>query len=159
MLNILFCNYLFKKMKLTWKKLSNKSLTYMNKLNNFCSGNQCYKNIRKEINKCKGRPYVPFLGILLKEVMGVEEMKYTINNNINILKIEKLDKTIKQFFEFKNRNYSFEKPKQLDILSKNEPKTGEEIETIIKQLEPELLIHANKNDKKRRTQSDELFYK
>ena len=159
MLNILFCNYLFKKMKLTWQKLSKKSLTYMNKLNNFCSGNQCYKNIRKEINKCKEKPYVPFLGILLKEVMGVEEMKYTINNNINILKIDKLDKTIKHFFEFKNRKYSFDKPKQLDILSNVSPKTGEEIETIIKQLEPELLIHANKNDQKRRTQSDELFYK
>ena len=159
MLNILFCNYLFKKMKLTWLKLSKKSLTYMNKLNNFCSGNQCYKNIRKEINKCKEKPYVPFLGILLKEVMGVEEMKYTINNNINILKIDKLDKTIKHFFEFKNRKYFFEKPKQLDILSNVEPKTGEEIETIINQLEPELLIHANKNDKKRRTQTDELFYK
>ena len=160
MINSLFCNYLFKKLKKTWKKLSKKTLMSIKKLNNFCTGNQCYINIRKEIFKSKGKAYVPFLGILLKEIMTLEEMKYILkNNNINIKKLIKLNKVINHFFEFKNNNYNFEKPKQLEILSNVSPKKEEEIELIIKGLEPELTLHAKSGDKKRKTQSDELYYK
>ena len=160
MLNSLFCNYLLnKKMKLTWKKLSKKSFEYIIKLNRICSGNWRYLNLRKEILKCKGKPYVPYLGILLKELMIAEEMKYITNKNINILKLDKINKIIKSFYEFKNQKYSFEKPENLDILNNIHPKSEEEIELIIRQLEPKLLINANKNDKKRITQSDKLFYK
>lgn len=158
MINSLFCNYLLiKKMKMTWQKLSKKHLNYIEKLKNFCSGNQCYINIRREIFKCKG-PYIPYLGILLKEIINIEEMKYSINNNINILKLVKLYKTINLFFKFKNFEYSFDKFKNIEILSNINPKSEEEIETIIKQLEPNLNIHAKKGDKKRITQSDALFY-
>ena len=160
MINSLFCNYLLKKMKLTWQKLSKKSLNYIEKMNKFCSGTQCYIKIRKEILfKCKGKPYVPYLGILLKEIMGVEEQKYIINNNINIEKLVKLNKIITHFFEFKKNKYPFAKPNQLDILSKINPKKEEEIELIIKQIEPKLTINAKKGDKKRITQSDNSFYK
>ena len=159
MINSLFCNYLLKKMKLTWQKISKKSINYIEKMNKFCSGNQCYIKIRKEIFKCKGRPYVPYLGILLKEIMGVEEMKYIINNNINIEKLVKLNKIISHFFEFKKNKYQIEKPNQLDILSNINPKKEDEIELIIKQIEPKLTIHTKKGDKKRITRSDELFYK
>ena len=160
MLNDLFYNYLLKiKLKLTWKKLSKKSLEYMKKLKIVCSSNWCYLNIRKEIFKCKGKFYVPYLGILLKELMNMEEsMKYTINNNININKLDKTNKIIKNFFEFKNQKLPFEKPKHLEILANIQPKNEEEIETLIKQIEPKLLIFAEKNNKKRRTQSDESFY-
>ena len=160
MINSLFCNYLFKKLKKTWKKLSKKTLMSIKTLNNFCNGNQCYLNIRNEIFKSKGKPYVPFLGILLKEIMTIEEMKYIINNhNINFKKIVKLDKTISLFFEFKNKKYPFEKPKHLEILSNICPKKEDDIELIIKEIEPKLKLHAKNGDKKRLTQSDELFYK
>lgn len=159
MINSLFCNYLLKKMKLTWQKVSKKSLNYIDKMNKFCSGTQCYMKIRKEIFKCKGRAYVPYLGILLKEIMAAEEMKYFTNNNINIQKLVKINKIITRFFEFTKHKYSFDKPNQLEILSNTNPKEEEQIELIIKQIEPTLTIHANKGDKKRITKSDESFYK
>ena len=160
MINSLFCNYLLKKMKLTWQKISKKNLNYIEEMNKFCSGTQCYIKIRKEILfKCKGKPYVPYLGILLKEIMGVEEQKYIINNNINIEKLVKLNKIITHFFEFKQNKYSFAKPTKLDILSKINPKKEEQIELIIKQIEPKLTINAKKGDKKRITQTDRYFYK
>ena len=136
-----------------------KSLNYIDKMNKFCSGNQCYIKIRKEIFKCKGRSYVPYLGILLKEIMGAEEMKYIINNNINIEKLVKINKIITHFFEFKKNKYKFERPNQLDILSNIKPKKEDEIESIIKQIEPKQMLHAKKGDKKRITQSDKLYYK
>ena len=159
MLNTLFCHYLLKKsLKNTWAKLSKKTLNYLDKMNKICSGNQCYKKIRNEIFKCKCA-YVPYIGILLKELTYIEEKKYIINNsNINIKKLTDLNKTITKFFEFKKYKYSFDKSKNLEILSNADPKSADEIEGIIKQLEPKLVIHAQKGDKKRLTKTDKLFY-
>ena len=159
MLNTLFCHYLLKKkLKKTWTKLSKKTLNYLEKMNKICSGQQCYKKIRNEIFKCKG-PYVPYIGILLKELTYIEEKNYILdNNNINIKKLTELNRTISKFFEFKRYKYSFDKQKNLEILSNPTPRTSEEIEGIIKNLEPKLLIHAKKGDKKRLTQTDEFFY-
>ena len=160
MLNSLFCSYLFKKMKLTWQKIPKKTLNYIEKLKKFCSGNQCYINIRKEMFKCKGKAHVPYLGILLKEIMGIEELKYIIDNsNINVRKLLKLNQAICHFFEFKQQKYNFDKSNNLEILSNINPLESEEIEDIIKQLEPKLTISAKKNDRKRITNSDKLFYK
>ena len=160
MLNSLFCSYLFKKMKLTWQKIPKKTLNYIDKLKKFCSGNQCYINIRKEMFKCKGKAHVPYLGILLKEIMGIEELKYIIDNsNINVRKLLKLNQAIGHFFEFKQQKYNFDKSNNLEILSNINPLDSEEIEDIIKQLEPKLIISAKKNDRKRITNSDKLFYK
>jgi len=159
MLNTLFCHYLLKKnLKKTWAKLSKKSINFLDKINKFCSGVQCYKNIRNEIFKCKG-PYVPYIGILLKQLTYIEEKKYIINNNnINIDKLTELNKTIAKFFEFKKYKYCFDKSKNLEVLSHSNPKSVDEIEGIIKQLEPKLEIHAKKGDKKRLTKTDEMFY-
>ena len=89
----------------------------------------------------------------------IEEKKYIIdNNNININKLTELNKTIGKFFEFKKYKYYFDKSKNLEVLSNVNPKSGDEIENIIKQLEPKLLIHAKKGDKKRLTKTDEMFY-
>ena len=159
MLNTLFCHYILKKkLKKTWSKLSKKTLNNLEKMNKICSGQKCYKKIRNEIFKCKG-PYIPYIGILLKELTYIEEKNYILeNNNINIKKLTELNKTISKFFEFKKYKYTFDKQKNLEVLSNANPKSCDEIEGIIKLLEPKLLIHAKKGDKKRLTQTDELFY-
>ena len=159
MLNTLFFNYLLKKsLKKTWAKLSKKTLNYIDKINKFCSGDQCYKKIRSEIFKTKG-PYIPYIGILLKQLTYIEEKKYIIDNkNINIVKLLEINRTIGKFFEFKKYKYTFDKSKNLEVLSNVNPKNEEELEEIIKKLEPELLIHAEKGDKKRLTQTDKSFY-
>ena len=159
MLNTLFFNYLLKKsLKKTWAKLSKKTLNYIDKINKFCSGDQCYKKIRSEIFKAKG-PYIPYIGILLKQLTYIEEKKYIIDNkNINIVKLLEINRTIGKFFEFKKYKYLFDKSKNLEVLSNVNPKNEEELEEIIKKLEPELLIHAEKGDKKRLTQTDKSFY-
>ena len=145
-------------MKNTWAKLSKKSINFLDRINKFCSGAQCYKIIRNEIFKCKG-PYVPYIGILLKQLTYIEEKKYIIdNNNINIDKLTELNKTIAKFFEFKKYKYNFDKPKNLEVLSHANPKSEDEIEDIIKQIEPKLEIHSKKGDKKRLTKTDEMFY-
>ena len=153
MINCLLYNYLLKvKMKKTWQKLTKKSMESINELKKYSA----LKNIQ-----CKRKAHVPYLGMLIKQLMYIQETEdyITQNNNINIVKLDKLNKKITNFFEFKNYKYPFEKPKHLDVLSNINPKKAEEIEDILKTLEPKLLVHADKNDKKRRTQTDKLYYK
>ena len=92
--------------------------------------------------------------------MGIEELKYIIDNsNINVRKLLKLNQAISHFFEFRHQKYNFGKSNNLEILSNINPLDSEEIEEIIKQLEPKLTVSAKKGDKKRITNSDKLFYK
>ena len=160
MINTCFCNYLFKKLRQTWKKLNKKTLVAMNQLNKFCAGHQCYLNIRRAIFNAKGTPYVPYLGILLKEIMNIEEMKYlTDENNLNFEKMMKLENTIQRFFEFKCYKYEFNKKNTtLEILENINPKSEEELEFLAQKLEPMPLISCVKGCKKRQTKTDVSLY-
>ena len=101
MINTCFVNLTLNKLKLTFKKLSNKYKNIIKEMNSFCSSKQCYINIRKLIFNSKGIPYIPYLGIILKEIISIEEMKYIINeNNINFGKIVKLYNVINRFNKF-----------------------------------------------------------
>ena len=159
MINMCFVNCTLNRLKLTFKKLSNKYKTIIMELNGFCSSKQCYLNIRKSIFNCKGIPYIPYLGIVLKEIINIEEMKYIINdNNINFEKLVKLHNVINRFNEFKRSKFSFEKSKQLDILMNLKPKTGEELDEMVTQIEPKLKIYAIRGNKKRLTNTDKFYY-
>ena len=159
MINTCFVNYTLNKLKLTLKKLSSKYKTIIKEMNSFCSSKECYLNIRKSIFNCKGIPYIPYQGILLKEIINIEEDKYIINeNNINFSKIVKLYNAINRFNEFKKSKFSFEKSKQLDILMELKPKTENELEEMIPQIEPKLKIFAPRGNKKRLTNTDKYYY-
>ena len=159
MINTCFVNCTLNKLKLTFKKLSSKYKTILKEMNSFCSSQECYINIRKTIFNCKGIPYIPYQGILLKEIVNIEEEKYIIGeNNINFSKLVKLYNTLDRFNEFKKSKFSFEKSKQLDILMELKPKTETELEEMIPQIEPKLKIFASKGNKKRLTNTDKYYY-
>ena len=159
MINMCFVNCTLNKLKLTFKKLSNKYKTIIKEMNGFCSSKECYVNIRKLIFNCKGIPYIPYLGIILKEIINIEEMKYIIDgNNINFGKVVKLYNVITKFNEFKRSKFSFEKSKQLDILMNLKPKTQDELDEMVSQIEPKLKIFAMRGFKKRLTNTDRFYY-
>ena len=159
-INTCFSNYLMKKIPLTWKKVANPTIKILNMLRDFCTNNQCYINIRKEIFFRKGRFCLPYIGILLKEVVSLEEKyKYILNNgNINCYKIQKLHILINQFFGFKNNPF----PKQdfynnLNILENLSPKNEDELELVVSKIEPKLIIFSG-DDLKRKTKTDVIYY-
>ena len=159
MINTCFVNLTLNKLKNTFKKLSNKSKNIIKEMNSFCSSKQCYINIRKLIFNSKGIPYIPYLGIILKEIISIEEMKYIVDeNNINFGKIVKLYNVLNKFNEFKKSKFSFEKSKQLDILVNLNPKTEDELEEMVGQIEPKLKIFALRGYKKRLTNTDKFYY-
>ena len=159
MINTCFVNLTLNKLKNTFKKLSNKYKNIIKEMNLFCSSQQSYLNIRKLIFNLKGIPYIPYLGVLLKEIISIEEMKYIIDgNNINFGKIVKLYNVLNRFNEFKKLKFSFEKSKELDILINLKPKTEDELEEMVSQIEPKLKIFALKGNKKRLTNTDIFYY-
>jgi hypothetical protein len=159
LINTCFSNYLLKRIVLTWKKVPKSTIKRMNELKKFCSNNLCYLNIRKEIVNRRGRFYIPYLGILLKEIVNIEEKyKYILDNgNINCLKIQKLHMIIEQFFSFKKSPFTKVPLKELDIFDNLNPKSEEQIESMIPKIEPKLIISAGEN-KKRKTKTDARYY-
>ena len=166
-INQCFNHYLLKKLVSTWKKLSKSTVMLISELNKFCSNQQCYVNIRRQIVGCKHVAHIPYLGILLKEIVDIEDKyKYVEKrgeyNLMNCIKLQKIYMEVKKFFEFKNYSFTFTQINELNIFDQLNPRTEQEIEELIKINEKngsggffELIQSGNK---KKRTKTDESFY-
>ena len=164
-INQCFNHNLIKKMLSTWKKIPKATLELISDLNKFCTSQQCYINIRKEIVGCKHIAYIPYLGILLKEIIDIDkEYKYMEKfgeyNCINCVKLQKIYYIVNKFFEFKNYSFTFNQINELNIFNQINPKKSEEIEEMIinneknKSTIKELIHSLNKKP----TQTDNIFY-
>ena len=158
-INTCFSNYLFKRAPLTWKKVPNSTLKILNSLRQFCTNNNCYINIRREMLNRRGRFHVPYLGILLKGIVNLEEIyKYILDNgNINCCKIQLLYILINQFFSFKNNPFTKQNDNDLDIFENLHPKDENQLELLITKIEPKLIIFQG-NQMKRKTKTDVHYY-
>ena len=165
-INQCFNHNLIKKMVSTWKKLPKATLELISDLNKFCTNQQCYINIRREIVGCKHMAYIPYLGILLKEIVDIENQykyieKFGEYNCINCVKLQKMYYIVNKFFEFRNYTFTFTQINELNILNQINPKTVEEIEEMITNNEKnkstikELIQTSNK---KKKTKTDQVFY-
>ena len=126
-INQCFNHNLLKKMVSTWKKIPKSTLELISDLNKFCTNQQCYINIRREIVGCKHIAYIPYLGILLKELVDIENKykyaeKFGEYNCINCVKLQKMYYIVNKFFEFKNYTFTFTQINELNILSQINPK-------------------------------------
>ena len=165
-INQCFNHYLLKKMVSAWKKLPKSTLVLIAELNKFCSNQQCYINIRREIIGCKHKAYIPYLGILLKEIVDIENKykyleKFGDYNCINCIKLQKIYYVVNKFFEFKNYTFTFTQINDLNILNQLNPRTKEEIEFMINNNEKNKSTFKEfiqTGNKKKPTKSDELFY-
>ena len=165
-INQCFNHNLLKKMVSTWKKLPKSTLELISDLNKFCTNQQCYINIRREIVGCKHIAYIPYLGILLKEIVDLENKckyaeKFGEYNCINCIKLQKMYVLVNKFFEFRNYTFTFKQINELNILNQINPKSREEIEEMIADNEKnkftikELIQSSNK---KKPTKTDQMFY-
>ena len=166
-INQCFNHYLLKKLVSTWKKLSKSTVMLISELNKFCSNQQCYVNIRRQIVGCKHVAHIPYLGILLKEIVDIEDKyKYVEKrgeyNLMNCIKLQKIYMEVKKFFEFKNYSFTFTQINELNIFDQLNPRTEQEIEELIKINEKNgsggFLELVQSGNKKKRTKTDESFY-
>jgi son of sevenless-like protein len=133
-------SYIVKGLNKTWKVLNKQSSALFNNLNEFCSYEGNYANIRAELLTQK--PCVPYLGLILKDLAFIEEGPKYINcdNLINLEKINKVAEVINFFLSHKNKSYSFKPVPQLLILSNPQPMGEDEIENLANKIGIRFLI-------------------
>ena len=154
-------HFIIVKLKLSWKYVKKSSIRHLESLNTFfsCDGN--YKNLRDEINSLSNQPYVPYLGLLMRDVAFYEEKgKYITNNNtmINIEKILTIQNLLDKFYKFKHNAYNIKQIDSLSFFSCLITKNEEELELLGDQIEPIFTLKDKKEDEKRLTAIDKMFF-
>ena len=154
-------HFIIQKLKRTWKYVSKESKKVYAILKGLysCDGN--YRNLRNEIDNCKNVPYVPYLGILLRDINFYEEKaKYLENGKlINFEKISIVQDVIENFYKFEDCAYAFTKNDRLTFFLSLFPIKEEDLEELGNKLEPKFKLYKKKKSEKRLTLVDEIFFK
>ena len=157
-------NYIITGLKLTFKEIKSKTKSIFEQISNLCSCEGNYKKIREDMLLCEknGQVFIPYLGMLLRDINFYEESSKYINQLgcINMEKIENINTIMERYFRYKNyenkltRNYR--KIKELNFFEKLEDIKEEKLEAIAKNIEPVFLIGIPKI--KRPTNIDRKFF-
>ena len=157
-------NYIIKGLDLTLKEVRSQTKQTLETLNIFCTIEGNYKNIRNDMNLCeqKGESFIPYLGMLLRDINFLEESCKYINENgcINVDKIEKVNSLIEKNFKYKKidrkRKDNKDIKKELTFFQNLEILSEEELEKIADNVEPE--YKYDKLETKRLTNIDKKYF-
>ena len=156
-----FNHYVITGLKLTLKEVKSKTNSILNKLRNFCRVEGNYKKIREEMDNCdkKGEIFIPYLGMLLRDLNFFEEKSKYINEKgfINFDKIEKISEMFELYFKFRDKIDAVNKIPELEFFNDLEDITEEKLEEIGNNIEPQFKYEPT-NKKKRRTNIDKKYF-
>ena len=138
-----------------------------NEIKNFCSANECYKNIRDESSKClqKNIFYIPYIGITLKHINFYDEGTKYIGHN-GLVCIEKIIVTQKEIEDFRNELKPLRQQKVIKLNNNNDinklksifynlnPKNYDDLVNIGDKLEPEFTLYKEPDRRKRKTSTE-----
>lgn len=151
-------SYILKKLKLTWTHVREEYMKKFVEMKKFCSCEKNYLNINKAIEYCvnKEQAFIPYLGILLKEIFNIEEKHQYIKEDvlINCEKIMDVARVIKKFYQFQETNYVCLPNECLAFLGNLKPSKDNELEDICKKLEPTFILASTKASNKRCSRTD-----
>ena len=156
-------NYIITGLNKTLKDISRDKKELMKNINKFCKYQGNYKTLREDMAKLDYYDfYIPYLGMLMKDLASFEEnSKYIINDTlINFEKLEKVQLAIEKFFNFKNAKDKLNPiiPEELWFFEDLEDLKETELEELANKLEPEFTLYANKKREKRKTNIDNLYF-
>ena len=161
-INTAFCNYIIRNLKKTWKKVDPVYINKLNEIKKLCSFQNVYANIKNATTERSeaGEKFIPYLGLLLKEVSSLEEkFQYVIDDTlINFMKIEKVQRAVNSFLLFKRKAYNIPPNEELKIFEYLKPKTQEDLEIIGDKLEPLFKYEKKNRYGKRQTRTDKYYY-
>ena len=145
------------------KEISKDKKELMKTLNKFCRYQGNYKKLREDMNKLEyNDPYIPYLGMLLKDIAFFEEnSKYIINGVlINLEKLQNVQLAVSQFFNFQNAKEKLNPiiPEELNFLDNLEDLKESDLEDLANKLEPEFKLAPNKKREKRKTNIDKAYF-
>ena len=157
-------NYIILGLDLTWKELRNETKSLIKDLDNFCTLEGNYKNIREDMKLLSREDfYTPYLGLLLKDLNFYEEnYKYLVNGNlINFDKVNGIQSAIDEFFHFQKTIDSKVTilPYELRFFEFLENKNENELEKLAQRLEPTFTLFSSPKNGKRFTIIDKKYFK
>ena len=163
-INSAFKNYIIVGLNLTWKEIGNKTRKIMRELDILCSFEGNYKNVREDMKLLgKNEFYIPYLGLLLKDLNFYEEnYKYLINGNlINFEKINDVQSSIEDFFHFQKTvdKKKVNLLKDLNFFENLESQKESYLENLARKLEPKFTLYKNPRKIKRLTYIDKKYFK
>ena len=150
-------SFIILNLKETWKEVKKEYKDMLNELNDFCSPRQNFKNLRNGIDICNSQPFIPFLGLLLRDISSFEEkFTYFSDNLIDFAKIEGVEKLIENFFRFRNYEYVISEREELKFFDDLNTLSNEQLEELSEKIEPKFLL--SKKSEKRKTQTDLKYF-
>ena len=154
-------NYIITGLKLTLKEVHKKTLSSLKEINKFCDCIGNYKTVRDYIANLKSDEYyLPYLGILLRDLAFYEENSKYINEEmlINLEKIEKIQIILDKFFKFRYlpKKELYKVSSQLNFFEKLENIKEEKLERIANNIEPNFNFAQKKL--KRLTYIDKKYF-
>jgi len=159
-----FKSYIIVGLKLTWDMVKSKTKKIIKSLDEFCSFQANYRNVRESMKLLnKNEYYIPYLGLLLRDLTFIEEKpKYIINGNfINFEKINETQKIMDDFFRFKKikdkKNINL--IEDLNFFENLENQKEDYLEILAGKLEPIFTLYKNPKKAKRLTIMDKKYFK
>ena len=154
-------NYIITGLQITLKEINKKFSNIQKEINKLCDCKGNYKHLRDYMaNLKKDEYYLPYLGILLRDLAFYEEKsKYIIKGVlINFEKIEIIQKIFEKFFKFKYlpKKEIGKTPKQLNFFDFLENIQEEKLEKIANNIEPN--FNYSQRNIKRLNYVDKKFF-
>jgi len=156
-------NYIVTGLNKTMNEISKDKKELMKSISRFCRYQGNYKKLREDMDKLDYNDfYIPYLGMLLKDLAFFEEnSKYIINDIlINFEKLENVQIAICKFFNFQNAKDKLNPiiPEELGFFDNLEDLKETDLEELANKLEPEFTLGANKKREKRITNIDKAYF-
>ena len=162
-INLALNNYIITGLNKTMKDLSSEKKELMKTISRFCRYQGNYKKLREDMNKLEYNDfYIPYLGMILKDLAFFEEnSKYIINGVlINFEKLQNVQLAVSQFFNFQNAKDKSNPiiPEELNFFDDLEELKESDLEDLANKLEPEFKLAPNKKREKRKTNIDQKYF-
>lgn len=156
-------NYIITGLERTLKNISKEKKELMKNISKFCRYQGNFKILREEIAKLDYSDfYIPYLGMLLKDLSFFEEnSKYIIHDTlINFEKLENVQLAMEKFFNFKNAKDKIHPilPEELSFFDNLENLNETKLEELANKLEPKFTLYKNKIKEKRKTNIDLKYF-
>ena len=152
--------YIISSLKETWKEVNENSKNILKELANLFSPINNFQKLRKEIKLCKKQPYIPFLGLLLKDIAAYEEkFKYISKDHlINFVKIEHIENTFDNFFIYKDYQYIITEKEEFNFFDNLKTLPLNRLEVLSQQIESNSLSNVDYKTEKRKTLMDIQYF-
>ena len=162
-INSVFKNYIVSGLFLTWKEIGNKAKKIITQIDNLCSIEGNYRNVREDMKSLNNNEfYTPYMGLLLKDLNFYEEnYKYIVNGNfINFEKINGVQGAIDEFFYFKHiaDKKRFRQLDDLRFFEELENQKESYLEELANKLEPKFILSPKPQKTKRLTEIDKKYF-